>query len=75
MTKSKLLGLTVILLAAITTPALASGETTTRPWSAPVGHHQPRAADVPTSTSLSLQIRDKEDVDIDRKISNVCRGC
>ena len=48
-------------------------ETTTRPWSAPVGHRQPRAADVPTSASLS--VLDQEDADVDRKISSVCRGC
>jgi hypothetical protein len=75
MTKSKLLGLAAILSAAIATPALASGETTTRPWSAPVGHRQPRVADVPTSTSASQQTLDQEDANVDRKISNVCRGC
>jgi hypothetical protein len=75
MTKSKLLGLAAILAAAIATPALAAGETTTRPWSAPVGHRQPRAADVPTSTSASQQTLDQEDANVDRKISNVCRGC
>jgi len=73
MTKSKLLGLAAILSAAIATPALAAGETATRPWSAPVGHRQPRAADVPTSASLS--VLDQEDADVDRKISSVCRGC
>jgi hypothetical protein len=75
MTKSKLLGLAAILSAAIVTPVLAAGETTTRPWSAPVGHRQPRAADVPTSTSASQQTLDQEDANVDRKISNVCRGC
>jgi hypothetical protein len=51
-------------------------ETTTRPWSAPVGHHrQPRAADVPTSTSVSQQSLDEEDANVDRKIKGVCRGC
>ena len=75
MTKSKLLGLAAILSAAIVTPVLAAGETTTRPWSAPVGHRQPRAADVPTSTSPSQQTLDQEDANVDRKISNVCRGC
>jgi hypothetical protein len=75
MTKSKLLGLAAILSAAIATPALAAGETATRPWSAPVGHRQPRPADVPTSTSSSQQTLDQEDANVDRKISNVCRGC
>jgi hypothetical protein len=74
MTKFKLLGLAAILSAAIATPALASGETTTRPWSAPVGHRQPRTADVPRSTSASQQTFDQEDANVDRKISNVCRG-
>ena len=50
-------------------------ETTTRPWSAPVGHRQPRAADVHTSTSVSQQSLDEEDANVDRKINNVCRGC
>ena len=73
MTKSKILGLAAILSVAIATPVLAAGETTTRPWSAPVGHRQPRVADVPASASL--QTLDQEDANVDRKISNVCRGC
>src|SRR5260370_15415218 len=32
-------------------PSVAGAETTTRPWSPPLGHRQPRAADVPTSTT------------------------
>jgi hypothetical protein len=75
MIKFKLLGLAAILSAVIATPVLAAGETTTRPWSAPVGHRQPRAADVPASTSVSQQTPDQEDANVDRKISNVCRGC
>jgi hypothetical protein len=53
----------------------AGRETATRPWSAPVGHRQPRVADVPPSTSTSQQILDPEDASVDRKIRNVCRGC
>jgi hypothetical protein len=75
MIKFKLLGLAAILAAAIATPVLAAGETATRPWSAPVGHRQPGAADVPTSSSASQQTLDQEDANVDRKISNVCRGC
>lgn len=46
-------------------------------WPAPVGHHQPRVADIPASVStrttpLSL---DPEDASVDRKISGICRGC
>ena len=66
MTKSKLLGLAAILSAVIATPALAAGETATRPWSAPVGHRQPRAVDIPRS--VSPQVLDQEDIDVDRKI-------
>jgi hypothetical protein len=73
MTKSTLLGLVAILSAAIATPALAAGETATRPWSAPVGHRQPRVADIPRS--VSPQVLDQEDIDVDRKIRGVCRGC
>jgi hypothetical protein len=53
----------------------AGNETATRPWSAPVGHRQPRAADVPASSPASRPILDQEDANIDRKIRNVCRGC
>ena len=56
-------------------PSLVGKETTTRPWSAPVGHRQPRAADVPALTSASQQVFDQEDTDVDRKIRSVCRGC
>jgi hypothetical protein len=56
-------------------PSEVGRETTTRPWSAPIGHRQPRAADVPASASASLQILDPEDANVDRKIGNVCRGC
>ena len=56
-------------------PSTAGKETTTRPWTAPVGHRQPRSADVPTPTSASQQILDQEDANVDRIIRSVCRGC
>jgi hypothetical protein len=56
-------------------PSMPGKEMTTRPWSAPVGHRQPRAADVPVSTLLSQHVLDQEDANVDRKISGVCRGC
>jgi hypothetical protein len=56
-------------------PSEVGRETTTRPWSAPTGHRQPRAADVPASVSASQEILDQEDANVDRKIGNVCRGC
>jgi hypothetical protein len=52
----------------------ASNETATRPWLAPVGHRQPRAADIPAATSTQ-QIIDQEDAIVDRKIRGICRGC
>ena len=55
--------------------AYASNETATRPWSAPVGHRQPRAADIPAATSASQQIIDQKDAIVDRKIRGICRGC
>jgi hypothetical protein len=82
----KRVGMAAILSAAMALPSLtqamaqgplayASNETATRPWSAPVGHRQPRSADIPASTSASQQIIDQEDVIVDRKIKGVCRGC
>lgn len=63
-------------LPAPTTDALPAGcETTTRPWSAPVGHHQPQAADVTSSTSSPDQALADEHARIDRVIRGVCRGC
>jgi hypothetical protein len=56
-------------------PSMAGKETTTRPWTAPVGHRQPRAADAPTSTSVSQYVLDQEDANVDREISGICRGC
>jgi hypothetical protein len=86
MINSRLLRWGVILSATMAFPVLAqamvqepgayaSNETTTRPWLAPVGHRQPRAIDIPASTSASQQIIDQEDANVDRKIKGVCRGC
>ena len=50
MTRSKLFCLAAIL-SAVATPVLAAGETATKLWSAPVGHRQPRATDIPPSVS------------------------
>jgi len=49
----------------------------TNVWPAPVGHRQPRQADIPSSAAgkrVSL-IFEQEDALVDRKISGVCRGC
>jgi hypothetical protein len=51
----------------------AGNETATRPWSAPVGHHQPTAAGVLESDSQ--QTLDQEDANVDRIVRGICRGC
>ena len=56
-------------------PSLPGKETTTRPWTAPVGHRQPHTSDVPSASLGLLDFLDQEDADVDRKISGVCRGC
>jgi hypothetical protein len=53
-------------------PSKIGNETSTLPWSAPVGHRQPRIDDVPRLTQEAL---DQEDARVDRKINNICRGC
>lgn len=40
---------------------------------APVGHRQPRAADVPSSTESPAD--SAADKALDRKIKSICRGC
>ena len=44
---------------------------------APVGHRQPRAADLPSEKNLSdpNNPTNKEDAALDRKIKSICRGC
>jgi hypothetical protein len=51
-------------------------ETSTLPWSAPVGHRQPQAADVTSSIPSSIdQALVQENARIDRVIQGVCKGC
>jgi hypothetical protein len=51
-------------------------ETSTLPWSAPVGHRQPQVADVTSSTtSLIDQAVMEENARVDRLIKGICRGC
>ena len=86
MSKFAVLGLAAILSAATAAASsaqemfhaplvIASNETATKPWSAPVGHRQPRAADLPASLSAAQPELDPEDAEVDRKIRGVCRGC
>ena len=61
-----------------TADALPRGcETITFPWSAPVGHRQPQAADV-TSPKPSFSIDrelNEENARVDRLVRGICRGC
>jgi hypothetical protein len=54
-------------------PSMPGKETSTRPWTAPVGHRQPRASDV--SAPAPGTLLDQEDTIVDRRISGICRGC
>jgi len=56
-------------------PWVPGNETATQPWSAPVGHHQPRASDAPTAPASVQQMLDEEDARIDRIVRSICRGC
>jgi len=60
-----------------TASALPPGcETSTLPWSAPVGHRQPQAIDVSSSRPSSIdQVVVEENARIDEVIKGVCRGC
>ncbi|WP_051677682.1 hypothetical protein [Bradyrhizobium sp. URHD0069] len=46
------------------------------PWLAPVGHRQPRQADVPQSEAVSAWERQQQQLDqeLDRRLI-ICRGC
>ncbi len=51
----------------------AGNETSTLPWSAPRGHHQPRVVDIPASRAQDNL--SEEDARIDRIVRNICRNC
>jgi hypothetical protein len=42
--------------------------------SAPIGHRQPHARDVPSENPSGLEQLSAEDAAVDRKL-NICRGC
>jgi hypothetical protein len=56
-------------------PWTPGSETATKPWSAPAGHHQPRAIDILTSAASFEQFFEDEDARVDRIVRNICRGC
>jgi hypothetical protein len=56
----------------------ASGATNPAPArEAPIGHRQPRAADVPNEKNLTdpNDPLSKENALLDKKIKSICRGC
>jgi hemolysin-activating ACP:hemolysin acyltransferase len=54
----------------------AGSQLLSRPWPAPVGHRQPRAADLIKLLSPESQdFLDQENASVDRRIQGVCRGC
>jgi len=54
-----------------------SGQSAGSVPSAPVGHRQPRASDVPNEKNLSdpNDPLSKENMALDKKIKSICRGC
>ena len=56
--------------------SLQGGLTSHSPWLAPVGHRQPRQADIPQNEVLSALEREQQhgDDELDRKLI-ICRGC
>jgi hypothetical protein len=76
---------TLTLLALIAAPAAMAQTGTGSPGAspppagheAPVGHRQPRAADVPPEKNLGNPNDpiNKEDAALDKKIKSICRGC
>jgi len=49
----------------------------TGPLPAPVGHRQPRAADVPNEKNIDNpnDLLSKENALLDKKLKSICRGC
>jgi hypothetical protein len=68
-------GTTDAMASAPLPPSKRGSETSTLPWSAPVGHRQPRVDEVPAPAPLTREALDQEDAIVDRKINNICRGC
>ena len=78
--------MTMALLALTGSPAMAqTGSNTGSPGAtnpapareAPIGHRQPRAADVPSEKNLTdpNDPLSKENAALDKKIKSICRGC
>ena len=67
----------------VTAFCAAFGLAASCPWSpakaqaapTPMGHRQPKAADLPTDPSPKRTPRSKEDVALERALNNICKGC
>ncbi|HEX9361793.1 MAG TPA: hypothetical protein VF922_09540 [Bradyrhizobium sp.] len=59
-----------------TADRVSTVETSHLPWLAPVGHRQPRRAEVPQSEGVSTWERQQQQLEqeLDRKLI-ICRGC
>jgi hypothetical protein len=42
---------------------------------APIGHRQPRAQDLPRSVLQNEGSRTEGEIELDRKLNDICRGC
>ncbi len=76
-TTTALLALLVspVAIAQTGNPPPASAPKSGGPLPAPVGHRQPRAADLPPGATAAEKQMDAEDAALDRKIKSICRGC
>lgn len=56
-------------------PSVGTGNVDRAVPEAPVGHRQPRAADVPKNTMEDSWMRFDQDPKLQRALKGVCRGC
>ena len=78
---SRWAGYTAILVTLLTGPQIVSAQpqptlpSTSRIVDAPVGHRQPRPADIPPADkAVTEQLEEKQQADLNRKL-RICRGC
>jgi len=76
-TTTALLALIVspVAIAQTGNPSSVNAAPKSGPLPAPVGHRQPRAADVPASATAAEKQSEADDAALDRKIKSICRGC
>jgi hypothetical protein len=42
---------------------------------APIGHRQPRAQDLPRKVLQDEGMRTSREIELDKQLNNICRGC